>query len=97
MSQLYRDTITNSIKMKLPSKYTIRKAIRRACQSGILRFRFPPEFPIRTCLQWYLYRHERATVDYLKRNFKDGSVFVDIGAHIMYFVVYDSKLVRQKG
>lgn len=71
--------------------------IRYLCQSGILGFYYPKEFSIKTCLNWRMYQHERATVKYLKAFLKPANVFVNVGAHIGYYAVYAGKLVGRKG
>lgn len=78
-------------------KHIIFKAIRHICQKGGLGFYYPPEFSIRTCIRWKRYHHERATVNYLNRCLKSGDIFINVGAHIGYFVFYAGKLVGEKG
>ena len=58
----------------------IRQFIRRCCQSGLLGFRYPANFPIKTCLHWRLHRYERATLKYLRSVLRPGDVFLDVGA-----------------
>ncbi len=75
----------------------MRNMIRKICQSGILGFYYPSNFPIRLCLQWRMYRNERATIKYLRDFLKPGEVFVDIGAHIGYFAKFAGGLVDRSG
>ena len=75
----------------------IRRTIRRACQSGLLGFCYPSDFPIKACLQWRACRHERATVRYLRAALHSGDVFVDVGAHVGYYAAIGAHWVGRTG
>lgn len=75
----------------------IRNIIRKICQSGILGFYYPSNFPIKLCLSWRMHRNERATINYLQKSLKPGKVFIDVGAHIGYFAKFAGGLVERSG
>lgn len=75
----------------------IRKAIRRACQSGVLGFHYPSDFSIKCCIRWRMQLHERATIKYLRTFLNPGDVLVNVGAHVGYYAAYAGRLVGRTG
>lgn len=75
----------------------IRRFIRYCCRSGLLGFRYPANFPIKTCLRWRMHRYERATLNYLRSVLQPGDVFLDVGAHVGYHAVCAARWVGKTG